>query len=138
MAVTGLAAVLLVIALLLVVVSTVQPIARKLELSETVLLAIVGIIIGSLADVALRSSHTSAFNGIAEALLDFPLNSEEFLLIFLPALVFQGALAIDVRRLAHETGTVLLLAVVAVVIATATIGFALYPFARCRLWSACC
>ncbi|GCD58394.1 cation:proton antiporter [Acetobacter pasteurianus] len=133
MAVTGLAAVLLVIALLLVVVITVQPIARKLELSETVLLAIVGIIIGSLADVALRSSHTSAFNGIAEALLDFPLNSEEFLLIFLPALVFQGALAIDVRRLAHETGTVLLLAVVAVVIATATIGFALYPFAQMPL-----
>lgn len=60
MAVTGLAAILLVIALLLVVVSAVQPIARKLELSETVLLAIVGIIIGSLADFALRTSYASA------------------------------------------------------------------------------
>lgn len=129
MAVTGLAAVLLAIALLLVVVSAVQPIARKMELSETVLLAIVGIIIGSLADFALRNSHLAALNGLAEMLLDFPINSEAFLLIFLPVLVFQGALAIDVRRLAHETGTVLLLAVVAVVVSTATIGFALKPFA---------
>ncbi|OUJ00077.1 sodium:proton antiporter [Acetobacter orientalis] len=133
MAVTGLAAVLLAIGLLLVVVSAVQPIARKLELSETVLLAIVGIIIGSLADFALRNSHLAALNGLAEMLLDFPINSEAFLLIFLPVLVFQGALAIDVRRLAHETGTVLLLAVVAVVVSTATIGFALKPFAEVPL-----
>lgn len=133
MAVMGLAAVLLVIALLLVVVSAVQPLARKLELSETVLLAIVGIIIGSLADFGLRTSHSSAFSGIAEALLDFPVNSEAFLLIFLPVLVFQGALAIDVRRLAHETATVLLLAVVAVALSTAMIGFALFPFAQMPL-----
>ncbi|MFT8676549.1 MAG: cation:proton antiporter [Acetobacter sp.] len=133
MAVTGLAAILLVIALLLVVVSAVQPLARKIELSETVLLAVVGIIIGSLADFALRSSYASALSGIAETLLDFPINSEAFLLIFLPALVFQGALAIDVRRLAHETATVLLLAVVAVALSTALIGFALMPFAQMPL-----
>lgn len=138
MAVTGLAAILLVIALLLVVVSAVQPIARKLELSETVLLAIVGIIIGSLADFALRTSYASALSGIAETLLDFPISSESFLLIFLPVLVFQGALAIDVRRLAHEAATVLLLAVVAVALSTALIGFALCPLRACRLWSACC
>ncbi|MBB2202435.1 cation:proton antiporter domain-containing protein [Gluconacetobacter tumulisoli] len=129
MAVTGLAAVLLAIAVLLVVVSAVQPVARRLEVSETVLLAVVGILIGGSADLVLRSSYTDLFNGAAETLLDFPLNSEAFLLIFLPALVFQGALAIDVRRLAHETATVLLLAVVAVVVSTATIGLALFPFA---------
>jgi monovalent cation:H+ antiporter, CPA1 family len=129
MAVTGLAAVLLAIAVLLVVVSAVQPIARRLELAETVLLAVVGIVLGGVADLVLRSSYTDLFNGAAETLLDFPLNSEAFLLIFLPALVFQGALAIDVRRLAHETATVLLLAVVAVVVSTATIGLALFPFA---------
>jgi len=47
--------------------------------------------------------------------------------------VFQGALAIDVRRLAHEAATVLLLAVVAVVVSTATIGLALMPFAHMPL-----
>ncbi|CAP55727.1 cation:proton antiporter domain-containing protein [Gluconacetobacter diazotrophicus] len=133
MAVTGLAAVLLAIAVLLVIVSAVQPIARRLELSETVLLAVVGILLGGSADLVLRSSYTDLFNGAAETLLDFPLNSEAFLLIFLPALVFQGALAIDVRRLAHETATVLLLAVVAVVVSTATIGLALFPFASLPL-----
>ncbi len=129
----GLAAVLLVIALLLVVVSAVQPLARRLDLSETVLLAIVGIIIGSLADFGLRTSYVSVFGGVAETLLDFPVNSEAFLLIFLPVLVFQCALAIDVRRLAHETATVLLMAVIAVVFSTAIIGFALFPFTHMPL-----
>ncbi|GBQ69062.1 Na+/H+ antiporter [Ameyamaea chiangmaiensis NBRC 103196] len=131
--VTGLAEILLAIALLLVVVSAIQPLANRLELSETVLLAIVGVTIGGVADLALRSSSIDYFNGAAETLLDFPINSEAFLLIFLPILVFQGALAIDVRRLAHEAATVLLLAVVAVVVSTATIGLALMPFASMPL-----
>ncbi|GBR05987.1 cation:proton antiporter [Acetobacter oeni] len=141
MEVTGLAAVLLATALLLVIVSAVQPVARRLEVSETVLLAVVGIIIGGGADLVLRSTYTdslsgvagTAINGVAETLLDFPVSSEVFLLVFLPVLVFQGAMAIDVRRLAEETATVLLLAVVAVVVSTATIGLALMPFAQMPL-----
>ena len=128
MMMTGLPAVLLAIALLLVVVSAVQPVARRLHLPETVLLAVVGILLGGLADILLRSPFINVFNGAARTLLNFPVDSEAFLLIFLPILVFQGALAIDVRRLAHEAATVLLLAVVAVVVTTAAIGFALYPF----------
>ncbi|NHN84709.1 cyclic nucleotide-binding domain-containing protein [Acetobacter musti] len=141
MEVTGLAAVLLATALLLVIVSAVQPVARRLEVSETVLLAVVGIIIGGGADLVLRSTYTdslsgvagTAINGVAETLLDFPVSSEVFLLVFLPVLVFQGAMAIDVRRLAEETATVLLLAVVAVIVSTATIGLALMPFAQMPL-----
>lgn len=129
MMVTGLAAVILALALLMVLISAVQPLARRLEVSETVLLALAGIGIGAAADLLLRSSLTEIFDGAAETLLYFPINSEAFLLIFLPILVFQGALAIDVRRLAHETATVLLLAVVAVLVSTLTIGGALYPFA---------
>lgn len=129
MMMVGLPAVLLSIALLLVVVCATQPVARRLGLPETVLLAVVGIVIGGTADVLLRSSFTSLFDGAARTLLDFPVDSEAFLLIFLPILVFQGSLMIDVRRLAHETATVLLLAIVAVVVSTAAIGFALYPFA---------
>ncbi len=132
MGVTGLAAVLLAIAVLLVVVSTVQPLAQRLHLPETVLLALVGILIGGTADLLLRSSFTNIFDGAARTLLDFPINSEAFLLIFLPILVFQGALAIDVRRLAHESATVLLLAVVAVLVSTAAIGMALFPFAHMK------
>ncbi|MCE0742867.1 cation:proton antiporter [Acetobacter sicerae] len=141
MEVTGLAAVLLAIALLLVVVSAVQPVARRFEVSETVLLALVGIVIGGGADLIIRSTYTgkipsvagTALNGVAETFLDFPVSSEVFLLVFLPVLVFQGALVIDVRRLADEAATVLLLAVVAVLVSTATIGFALMPFAQMPL-----
>ncbi|GBQ23690.1 Na+/H+ antiporter [Acetobacter estunensis NRIC 0472] len=141
MEVTGLAAVLLATALLLVIVSAVQPVARRLEVSETVLLALVGIVIGGGADLVIRSTYTdrlagvagSAINGVAETLLDFPVSSEVFLLVFLPVLVFQGALVIDVRRLADEAATVLLLAVVAVIVSTATIGLALLPFAQMPL-----
>ncbi|GBR15049.1 cation:proton antiporter [Gluconobacter frateurii] len=129
MMVTGLAAVLLAIAFLLTLVSIIQPLAKRLEISETVLLALAGIVLGGAASLVVRSSATDLLDGAAEALIYFPINSEAFLLIFLPILVFQGAMAIDVRRLAHETATVLLLAVVAVVVSTATIGFALYPFA---------
>ncbi len=128
MPVTGLATVLLAIAILLIIVSAIQPLAKRLELSETVLLALVGIVLGGSADLVLRSTHIHMFDTAAEALLDFPISSEAFLLIFLPILVFQAALAIDVRRLLHDSGTVLLLAIVAVVVSTATIGFALYPF----------
>ena len=99
MEIAGLAAILMAIAVLLVVVSAVQPLARRLELAETVLLAVAGIVIGGTADLVLRNTHLEMFSGAAETLLDFPLNSEAFLLIFLPILVFQGALGIDVRRL---------------------------------------
>ncbi|GBD55686.1 cation:proton antiporter [Gluconobacter wancherniae] len=130
MMVTGLAAVILALAFLLTLVSLIQPLAKRLEISETVLIAIVGIVLGGAASLIVRSSATDLLDGAAEALIYFPINSEGFLLIFLPILVFQGAMAIDVRRLAHETATVLLLAVVAVVVSTATIGLALYPFAQ--------
>ncbi len=130
---TGLPAVLLATALLLVVVSAVQPLARRLQLPETVLLALVGILLGGTADIVLRSPFTDVFNGAARTLLDFPVDSEAILMIFLPILVFQGALAIDVRRLAHEAATVLLLAIVAVLASMVAIGLALYPFAHMPL-----
>ncbi|MDG6094079.1 cation:proton antiporter [Acetobacter sp. AN02] len=146
MEVTGLAAVLLATALLLVVVSAVQPVARRLEVSETVLLAVVGIIIGVGTDLVLthipapsangellNGAAATALSGMAETFRDLPVSAEVFLLVFLPVLVFQGALAIDVRRLADDAATVLLLAVVAVVVSTATIGLAVFPFSTMPL-----
>ena len=133
MDVTGLPAILLAIAVLLVVVSAVPPLAQRLHLPETVLLALTGILIGGIADWLLRTTLTDLFNGAARTLLDFPINAAAFLLIFLPILVFQGALSIDVRRLAHDGATVLVLAVVAVLVSTAAIGLALFPFAHMSL-----
>lgn len=127
---TGLAAILLTLAFLLLLASLVQPFAKKLKISETVLIAIIGITLGVCASLVVNSLGLDLFEGAAETLLSFPIDSEGFLLIFLPILVFQGAMSIDVRSLSHETATVLLLAVVAVVVSTATIGLALFPFAH--------
>lgn len=125
---TGLAAVLLTLAFLLFLVCLIQPLAKRLHIPESVLVALTGITLGILATLITNSLGMDLLEGGAETLINFPITSEGFLFIFLPLLVFQGAMSIDVRSLAHETATVLLMAVVAVVVSTATIGFALYPF----------
>jgi CPA1 family monovalent cation:H+ antiporter len=50
-----------------------------------------------------------------------------FLFIFLPALLFQGALEVDTRDLAGDAVPIFTMAVVAVIVATLAIGFALAP-----------
>ncbi|MGI4978222.1 MAG: cation:proton antiporter [Janthinobacterium lividum] len=118
---------LLVIAVLLIVISAVQPIARRLALSDSVLLAVVGTLIGGGAVFVLETPRVTAFDGIAAALVHLPIGSEAFLFVFLPLLVFHGALSIDVRRLARDAAPVLMMAVVAVLVSTAAVGFALAP-----------
>ncbi|HTR17125.1 MAG TPA: cation:proton antiporter [Acetobacteraceae bacterium] len=125
--------VLFAIAGLLVVISAVQPIARRLMLADTVVLAVVGVLIGIGATALLETTLTDRFDGIAWALLHFPVDSEVFLLVFLPVLVFGESLSVDVRQLAHDAAPVLMLAIVAVLLTTAAIGFALPPIAHVSL-----
>ena len=65
----------------------------------------------------------------AEAVSGLSFNSSTYILVFLPALLFQAALTIDVRRMMEDAAPILLLAVVAVFVATAVIGLALWPLA---------
>ncbi len=125
----GLPGILLTIACLLVMVSAVQPLARRLMLPSTVLLAVMGIVIGSGADYLLASPDIHAFDGAARVVVELPISSGTVLTVFLPILVFAGALELDVRRLARDATTVLVLAIVAVAVSTAAIGLAIYPFA---------
>ena len=69
------------------------------------------------------------------------INSQSLLFIFLPPLLFEMALAVDVRRLFEDLAVVMLMAVVAVIAATLFVGSALFavsdliadrlPSARC-------
>ena len=129
----GLPGILLTIACLLVMVSAVQPLARRLMLPSTVLLAVMGIVIGSAADYLLASPDIHAFDRAARVVVDLPIDSRTVLTVFLPILVFAGALELDVRRLARDATTVLVLAIVAVGISTALIGLAIFPFAGSSL-----
>ncbi len=85
--------------------------------------------IGILAIYLRYTAETNAFNAIADVFINPPLDSEMILYIFLPILLFQTALTLEVRRIVEDIAPILLMAVVAVFVATAFIGFALYPLA---------
>ena len=96
-------------------VSLLQPLAARWRVSASVLLALVGIALGTLATLVLKVAP--------------PIGSEDFLYIFLPLLLFQTALGIEVHRMFEDAAPILLLAVVAVLVATGAIGLALAPVA---------
>jgi CPA1 family monovalent cation:H+ antiporter len=121
------------IAGLLVVISLIQPLARRLRVTSSVLLALVGIGIGVLASWLLYTPRTDAFNDIAAVFVNLPLNSQGILHLFLPVLLFQTTLTLDIRRMADDAGVIFVMAVVAVLVATAFIGLALQPFAGVSL-----
>jgi len=109
------------VAALLGLVSLLLPLAERLSIPYAVLLALAGIALGLGASVAPGAVH------------HFLPGSETLLAIFLPPLLFEAALGIDVRQLSDEIGPVLLLAVVGVVICTFAAGFALAPISSMGL-----
>jgi CPA1 family monovalent cation:H+ antiporter len=119
---------LLVLALFLTIIGLMQPLASRMRLPLTVVLAIVGILIGAGAIFLLQTPLTDAFNELAWSILMLPIGSEVFLYVFLPTLLFQTALTLEVRRMLDDWVPILVMAVLAVVIATFVIGFALAPF----------
>src|SRR5690606_7968948 len=125
----NLTVILLVIASLLVVVSMIQPLAARLRLPSAVLVAAVGVAIGAVSSFLWYTSLTDALDELAAPLVFLPVNSAHFLYGFLPILLFQAAITIDVRRMMEDTAPLLLLAVVAVFVATGLIGVSLWALA---------
>ncbi|WP_108261348.1 cation:proton antiporter [Mangrovicoccus ximenensis] len=103
-----------------------EPLADRLRLPYSVILAIVGILIGTGSALFLRVDFANELNFIAENLTNLPVRANTFLYIFLPTLLFQVTLGIDIRRILDDWVPILLLAVVAVVLSTLFIGGALY------------
>ena len=118
--------IVLVIASLLAVVSLADPLAERLHLPSAVILAVTGLVIGT-TSALLASSTGPLMAGWAALMSELPINSQVFLFIFLPALLFQGALTIDAREMAEDAVPIFIMAVVAVLAATAAIGLALWP-----------
>lgn len=118
--------VLSLIALFFLLIGLAEPLADRLRLPAAVIFALVGIVVGAGAGFLLRTDLTDAFNPVAAAILSFPIRSSVFLNIFLPTLVFQVTLGLNLRRMADDWVPVLVLAVVAVLAATAIIGAGLY------------
>lgn len=118
---------------LLITISLLQPLARRFGVAPSVLLAMVGTLIGILSIYLLHTPHTDVLNELARVFVELPFDSEKILYIFLPILLFQTTLTLDVRRIFEDIGAILVMAVVAVFVATAFIGFALYPLSNVSL-----
>ena len=127
-----------VIASLFLVIGLAEPLATRLRLPYSVILASLGILIGVAASFFLRTEITDALNPVAEAILGLPIRSNVFLYVFLPTLLFQATLGMNLRRMLDDWVPILVLAVVAVVVATVSVGYALFwagalPLAGCLL-----
>ncbi len=127
-----------VIASLFLVIGAAEPLAARLRLPYSVILAVLGILIGSGALFFMRTDLTDALNPVAEAILGLPIRSNIFLYVFLPTLLFQATLGMNLRRMLDDWVPILVLAVVAVVVATLSVGYALswastLPLAACLL-----
>ena len=114
---------LLAIAMVLTVVSLLVPLAERLRVPHTVLLAIAGMGLGFLGSWIISSEIRLGALGDAFVGLDkLEVGSEVFLPLFLPPLLFTAGLTIDVRRLLDEVWAVLLMAIVAVLVCIAIVG----------------
>ena len=105
----------------------VLPLSRKIKMPYTVLLALLGIIIG-LADnwLGRSQSDTGIVSEFFSSFDSFELTSGIIFFIFLPVLIFEASLAIDVRKLLSDIRPILFLAVIGLFISTFLIGGAVY------------
>jgi CPA1 family monovalent cation:H+ antiporter len=114
-----------VVASLFAVIGLAEPLAARLAIPYTVLLAVLGMLIGAGAVFFLRTELTDALNPVAEAILGLPIRSNVFLYVFLPTLLFQVTLGMNLRRMLDDWVPILVLAIVAVVVSTVAVGYAL-------------
>jgi len=127
-----------IIASLFVVIGACEPLAARLRIPYSVILAGIGVLIGGAALFLLQTDLTDVFDPVAEAIINLPIRSDVFLYVFLPTLLFQATLGMNLRRMIDDWVPILVLAVVAVVLATVIVGYTLswsstLPLAACLL-----
>jgi CPA1 family monovalent cation:H+ antiporter len=109
---------------LLALTSLLPALASRLRLPYSVLLAIVGCGLGILSNLQ-PLAHRPVLDDFISALQHLDISAETFLYVFVPTLLFETALTINVRRLLDDIAPIMTMAVVAVVITTFVSGFAL-------------
>ncbi|WP_225766887.1 cation:proton antiporter [Inquilinus sp. Marseille-Q2685] len=116
----------LAISVLIVLVALLQPLATRLSLPHSVLIAALGIAIGSIGSVTGAIGGGGPLSEFAHAVTGGEIRSEAILHIFLPILLFEAGLHMDVRRMMDDGATILTLAVVAVLVCSLVVGIALW------------
>jgi len=138
---SGIALGLLIVAGLLTLVSLLQPLAERLRIPQTVMLAMVGIFVGCILLLPLSQADGSFWSEAVGGLTELGFDAEVLLTIFLPILLFHAGLTIDVRRMLDDLAPILVMAIVAVAVCTAFVGIAVswisaIPLAGCLLLGA--
>lgn len=110
----------------LTVAVMILPLAKRLNIPYTVMLAAIGIVIGLLAHLAPENLSLGLLSEMLHALDQMEITSEVVFFVFLPALVFESALAIDVRRLFDDLAPILMLAIIGLLISTMVAGLAIH------------
>ncbi len=121
------------LAALFILIGISEPLSERLRLPFTVSLAIVGAVLGAVALYLLTSEYGNTLNPMVLRLLEQPIRANVFLYVMLPTLLFQVALMVNARRMLDDWVPILVMAVLAVVVATVAIGFALKPFTSLSL-----
>ena len=111
-----------------IVISFSEPLAERTRLPYTVVLAVLGGLIGTGAIVLADHGQNFLEPPFAIEIFEFSIRSNVFLYVLLPTLLFQVALGLNLRRMADDWVPILMMAVLAVVVATFVIGYALTPF----------
>jgi monovalent cation:H+ antiporter, CPA1 family len=117
-----------IIAALFIVISLSEPLADWSRLPYTVVLAILGTLIGAAAIYLVEHGRNFLEIPLAIQVFDFSIRANVFLYVLLPTLLFQVSLGLNLRRMADDWVPILVMAVLAVVVATFIIGYALTPF----------
>lgn len=98
---------------LLLVAAAVLALSKRLRLPFTILLVVVGIILSELAQLG---------PGVLPQLAEFHISPDVILFVFLPTLIFESSLHLDVRELRRNLLPVLTLAIPGLLLSTVIIG----------------
>ena len=110
---------------LLLIASLLQPVARRLNFPFTVLLAAAGVVLGVIVMVIPDKSSAGIAGDFLHAVENLDITSEAVFFLFLPALIFESAMSINVRHLMKDIKPILMLAVIGLLISTFAVGFAM-------------
>lgn len=114
------------LSLVLGLAAIILPISRRLNIPYTVLLAVVGFILGLIEIVVDPVGVGGILGDFLHSIKNFKITSDAVMFIFLPALIFNSGLSIDAHRLLDDLGPILLLAVVGLLISTVFIGYTVW------------
>ena len=102
------------------------------RLPHTVLLAIIGVGVGYV-HLYVTQGQQGFWADIINSMASFKLSSSAIMYIFLPVLIFESAMSINVRRLLDEIHGILFLAVIGLIISTVAVGAMLHSISGMSL-----